>query len=137
MKSLWNNKIAQQYVSQYKKKNIEKDLALRIYTTHLLGKNPKLVLHGGGNSSVKSLGKNLYKKNVNLIYVKGSGWDMSNLNELGMPGLELKPLLETIKLNELEIRFLKIGIHSLLVFESTKTYIEEYEFCLTISSSLS
>ena len=101
MKNLWNNKIAQQYVSQYKKKNISKDLALRIYTTHLLGKNPKLVLHGGGNSSVKSLGKNLYKKNVDLMYVKGSGWDMSNLNELGMPGLELKPLLETIKLNEL------------------------------------
>ena len=101
MKSLWNNKIALQYVSDYKKKNISKDLALRIYTTHLLGKNPKLVLHGGGNSSVKSIGKNLYKKNVNLIYVKGSGWDMSNLNELGMPGLELNPLLETVKLNKL------------------------------------
>ncbi|MDC1054651.1 bifunctional aldolase/short-chain dehydrogenase, partial [Alphaproteobacteria bacterium] len=51
--------------------------------------------------SVKSIGKNLYKKNVNLIYVKGSGWDMSNLNELGMPGLELNPLLETVKLNKL------------------------------------
>tara|TARA_B110000438_G_scaffold48148_1_gene48470 strand:+ start:134 stop:2143 length:2010 start_codon:yes stop_codon:yes gene_type:complete len=101
MKSLWNNKIALQYVSEYKKKNISKDLALRIYTTHLLGRNPKLVLHGGGNSSVKSIGKNLYKKNVNLIYVKGSGWDMSNLNELGMPGLELNPLLETVKLNKL------------------------------------
>ena len=101
MKSLWNNKIALQYVSEYKKKNISKDLALRIYTTHLLGKNPKLVLHGGGNSSVKSIGKNLYKKNVNLIYVKGSGWDMSNLNEFGMPGLELNPLLETVKLNKL------------------------------------
>ncbi|MDC3269771.1 bifunctional aldolase/short-chain dehydrogenase [Alphaproteobacteria bacterium] len=101
MKSLWNNKIALQYVSEYNKKNISKDLALRIYTTHLLGKNPKLVLHGGGNSSVKSIGKNLYKKNVNLIYVKGSGWDMSNLNELGMPGLELNPLLETVKLNKL------------------------------------
>ena len=101
MKSSWNNKIALQYVSEYKKKNISKDLALRIYTTHLLGKNPKLVLHGGGNSSVKSIGKNLYKKNVNLIYVKGSGWDMSNLNELGMPGLELNPLLETVKLNKL------------------------------------
>ena len=101
MKSLWNNKIALQYVIEYKKKNISKDLALRIYTTHLLGKNPKLVLHGGGNSSVKSIGKNLYKKNVNLIYVKGSGWDMSNLNELGMPGLELNPLLETVKLNKL------------------------------------
>ena len=101
MKSLWNNKIALQYVGEYKKKNISKDLALRIYTTHLLGRNPKLVLHGGGNSSVKSIGKNLYKKNVNLIYVKGSGWDMSNLNELGMPGLELNPLLETVKLNKL------------------------------------
>ena len=52
MKSLWNNKIALQYVSEYKKKNISKDLALRIYTTHLLGKNPKLVLHGGGNLSL-------------------------------------------------------------------------------------
>ena len=58
MKSLWNNKTAQKYVSDYKKKNINKDLALRIYTTHLLGRNPKLVLHGGGNSSVKSVGKN-------------------------------------------------------------------------------
>jgi len=101
MKSLWNNKTAQKYVSDYKKKKINKDLALRIYTTHLLGKNPKLVLHGGGNSSVKSVDKNLYKQNVDLIYVKGSGWDMSNLNELGMPGLQLKPLLETEKLNDL------------------------------------
>ena len=101
MKNLWNNKTAQQYVSEYKKKKINKDLALRIYTTHLLGRNPKLVLHGGGNSSVKSVGKNLYKENVDLIYVKGSGWDMSNLNELGMPGLELKPLLKTEKLNDL------------------------------------
>ena len=101
MKSLWNDKTAQQYVRDYKKKKINKDLALRIYTTHLLGRNPKLVLHGGGNSSVKSVGKNLYKQNVDLIYVKGSGWDMSNLNEHGMPGLELNPLLETIKLYEL------------------------------------
>ena len=68
MKNLWNNKTALKYISEYKKKNINKDLALRIYTTHLLGKNPKLVLHGGGNSSVKSQGKNLFNKNVNLIY---------------------------------------------------------------------
>ena len=59
MKSLWNNQTAQKYVNHYKKKNVSKDLALRIYTTHLLGNNPKLVLHGGGNSSVKSEGKDL------------------------------------------------------------------------------
>ena len=62
MKSLWNNKTAQKYVNQYKQKNVRKDLALRIYTTHLLGNNTKLVLHGGGNSSVKSEGKDLFKK---------------------------------------------------------------------------
>ena len=44
MKSLWNNKTAQKYVNHYKKKNVSKDLALRIYTTHLLGNNPKLCL---------------------------------------------------------------------------------------------
>ena len=97
MKSLWNDKTAQKYVNHYKKKNVSKDLALRIYTTHLLGNNPKLVLHGGGNSSVKSEGKDLFNKKVKLIYVKGSGWDMSNLNENGMPGLYLDPLLETAK----------------------------------------
>jgi len=101
MKSLWSNKTAQKYVNHYKKKNVSKDLALRIYTTHLLGNNPKLVLHGGGNSSVKSEGKDLFNKNVKLIYVKGSGWDMSNLNENGMPGLYLDPLLETAKLKKL------------------------------------
>ena len=71
MKSLWNNKTAQKYVNHYKKKNVSKDLALRIYTTHLLGNNPKLVLHGGGNSSVKSEGKDLFNKNVKLIYDGG------------------------------------------------------------------
>ena len=70
MKSLWNNKNAQKYVNQYKQKNVSKDLALRIYTTHLLGNNPKLVLHGGGNSSVKSEGKDLFKKNVKLKSIK-------------------------------------------------------------------
>ena len=66
MKSLWNNKTAQKYVNDYKKKNVSKDLALRIYTTHLLGNNPKLVLHGGGNSSVKSEAKDLFNKKVKL-----------------------------------------------------------------------
>ena len=44
----------------------------------------------------------MYNKNVSLIYVKGSGWDMSNLNENGMPCLELKPLLEVEKLKKLD-----------------------------------
>ena len=101
MKNLWNYKTSIKYVSEYKKKNINEDLALRIYTTHLLGQNPKLVLHGGGNSSVKSKSKNIYGEKVDVIYVKGSGWDMSNLNEKGMPGLYLDPLLKTVNLSKL------------------------------------
>ena len=101
MENLWNYKTSIKYVSEYKKKNINEDLALRIYTTHLLGQNPKLVLHGGGNSSVKSKSKNIYGEKVDVIYVKGSGWDMSNLNEKGMPGLYLDPLLKTVNLSKL------------------------------------
>ena len=58
-------------------------------------------MHGGGNSSVKSKSKNIYGEKVDVIYVKGSGWDMSNLNEKGMPGLYLDPLLKTVSLSKL------------------------------------
>ena len=51
MKNDWNNKIAKEYVRHYSKRKVNKELAERIYTTHLLGKNSDLVLHGGGNTS--------------------------------------------------------------------------------------
>ena len=54
MKNDWNRIEAKKYIKKYAKKNIGEDLALRIYSTHLLGNNRKLVLHGGGNTSVKS-----------------------------------------------------------------------------------
>ena len=60
MKNIWNKKIANNYIKKYAKKKISKDLALRIYTTHLLGSEKKLVLHGGGNTSVKLKSPNLY-----------------------------------------------------------------------------
>ena len=53
MKNLWNKSESLKYIRNYKKYKVSKDLALRIYTTRLLGKDPKLVLHGGGNTSVK------------------------------------------------------------------------------------
>ena len=49
MKNLWKNSESIKYINNYKKHNVSKDLALRIYTTHLLGRENKLVLHGGGN----------------------------------------------------------------------------------------
>ena len=81
MKNEWKESLAKKYIKEYQLKKVNKDLALRIYTTHLLGNNPELVLHGGGNTSVKSIDKNLFGKKNNVLFVKGSGWDMSNLNE--------------------------------------------------------
>ena len=101
MKNSWKEYEANQYINEYKLKKISKDLALRIYSTHLLGKNPELVLHGGGNTSVKSIAKDAFGKEKSVIYVKGSGWDMSNLNEIGMPGMYLDPLIKTLSLKKL------------------------------------
>ncbi len=101
MKNLWNNLESFRYIEYYKKFNVSKDLALRIYTTHLLGGEKKLVLHGGGNTSVKTKFKNIFNEDIDVIYVKGSGWDMSNLTHNGMPGLNINPLLKTLSLNKL------------------------------------
>ena len=96
MKNLWNKKIANEYIKKYGKKKISKDLALRIYTTHLLGAEKKLVLHGGGNTSLKETQKDIFNKTTDVMHVKGSGWDMSNLTEEGMPTVLLDPLMKTL-----------------------------------------
>lgn len=72
------------------------DLALRVYTSNLLGKDKTLVLHGGGNTSVKT---KLHGEDV--LYVKGSGWDLESIKEEGFAAVKLEPLLEMAKLSEL------------------------------------
>ena len=62
MKNNWSKKIAIKYIKKYKKLSFSKDLALRVYTTQLLGKNKELVLHGGGNTSVKTTVKDIDSK---------------------------------------------------------------------------
>ena len=114
MKNLWNNSKSLAYVNYYKKYKVSKDLALRIYTTHLLGGEKKLVLHGGGNTSVKANYKDIFGEDKKVIYVKGSGWDMSNLTHEGMPGLNIEPLLKTLLLKELDdtnmVNYLRLNL---------------------------
>ena len=131
MKNNWNKIEVKKYIKEYAKKNIGEDLALRIYTTHLLGKNKKLVLHGGGNTSVKSESKDIFQNKQQVIYVKGSGWDMSNLNELGLPGLYLKPLLQTQQFKSMSdkemINFLRLNlINSISPNPSVETLLHAY-----------
>ena len=102
MKSKYNEKEAKSYIKKYAKRGVPKDLALRIYTTQLLGNDPTVVLHGGGNTSVKSSLDTLLGENDEIIYVKGSGKDMGNIEEDGFPALEMKNLLAMRKLIELD-----------------------------------
>ena len=59
MKNLWSDKEAKNFVNYYSKSGINEDLSLRVYTSRLLGNEKKLVLHGGGNTSVKSISEGL------------------------------------------------------------------------------
>jgi rhamnose utilization protein RhaD (predicted bifunctional aldolase and dehydrogenase)/NAD(P)-dependent dehydrogenase (short-subunit alcohol dehydrogenase family) len=90
MKSAWVDRDAEAVVDRYA--GIARDLALRVYTTRLLGRNPKLVLHGGGNTSVKLTATDLNGDGVEVLCVKGSGWDMGAIEPAGLPAVRLDAL---------------------------------------------
>src|SRR5687768_7876415 len=92
MKSLWSDTEAKNYVARYGDKGIAPDLALRVYTTRLLG---------GGNTSVKTKAKDLLGDEVDVICVKGSGWDMGDIEPPGLPAVKLAPLRRLLALPKL------------------------------------
>ncbi|HEX2655300.1 MAG TPA: bifunctional aldolase/short-chain dehydrogenase [Xanthobacteraceae bacterium] len=92
MKSGWVDREAQALARRYADQGISEDLALRVYTTRLLGSNPKLVLHGGGNTSVKTRMRDLIGDETDVLCVKGSGWDMGTIEPAGLPAVRLEPL---------------------------------------------
>ncbi len=97
MENKWNDESALEAIQKYSE--FHQDIALRIYTSRLIGANPELVLHGGGNTSVKILTKNKVNEYVNVLYVKGSGWDLDTLEPPGLPGVLLDHLLKLRKLD--------------------------------------
>lgn len=93
MKNNWSKNFENKYIKKYKKLGFSKDLALRVYTTRLLGKNKELVLHGGGNTSVKTTIRDIDGKKYDVLCIKGSGWDMADIEPEGLPAVKLEPLL--------------------------------------------
>ncbi len=91
MRSLWNDREAEACTGD--------DLAMRVYTSRLLGSEEYLVMHGGGNTSVKSVTQDLFGDDVDVLYVKGSGWDLQTIEKPGFPALRLR---ETQRLADLE-----------------------------------
>jgi len=93
MISLYNDEEAKQF---------QTDLDLRVYTSRLLGRESSLVLHGGGNTSVKSTATNLFGEEENILYVKGSGWDLATIEAEGFAPVKMDMLLKMAELQELD-----------------------------------
>ena len=92
MKNLWNNRIAKKYRNN--------SLAMRVYSTRLLGQEEDLVLHGGGNTSIKLKEKNIFGEEE-ILYVKGSGWDLATIEEAGFSPIKRQALLKMVELEKL------------------------------------
>ena len=87
MQNLWTKEESKNYTT---------DLDLRVYTSNLLGRSDELVLHGGGNTSVKTK-----INNEDILYVKGSGWDLVSIKEEGFAPVKLQTLLQMAELKTL------------------------------------
>ena len=74
--------------------NLKTDLDMRVYTSRLLGKDMNLVMHGGGNTSVKST-----VNGEEILYVKGSGWDLETIEPAGFAPVKMSALLNMAKLD--------------------------------------
>jgi rhamnose utilization protein RhaD (predicted bifunctional aldolase and dehydrogenase)/NAD(P)-dependent dehydrogenase (short-subunit alcohol dehydrogenase family) len=101
MQSKWSDAEAKDFAARYAPKGVNEDLAVRTYTTRLLGSDPRMVLHGGGNTSVKTTVKDQLGEDVEVICIKGSGWDMGVIEPAGLPAVRLEPLRKLRKLDKL------------------------------------
>src|SRR3954467_12119249 len=112
MKSLWRDDEAAQFSGP---------LGPRVYTSRLLGRDKSLVLHGGGNTSVKMREKNLFGEEEDILYVKGSGWDLETIEAPGFTPVslgyvkrlaQLPSLSDPQMVNELNTHTLRAGAPS-------------------------
>ena len=85
MENLWQEEESRRFAHS--------DLAMRVYTSRLLGRSDELVLHGGGNTSVKSTQTNIFGQEEDILFVKGSGWDLKTIEEEGFSPARLQTLL--------------------------------------------
>ena len=79
----------------------DQELGERVYTSRLIGQNPDLLMHGGGNTSVKVQRADLFGKIRDVLHVKGSGWDLDVIEAPGLPGVWLEPLTRLRALDSL------------------------------------
>ena len=101
MKSLWSDAAAADMVRHYAEQGVAEDLALRVYSSRLLGADPALVQHGGGNTSLKTTARDVAGEAVEVLCVKGSGWDLEFIEPEGLPAVRMAPLMALRRMNSL------------------------------------
>src|SRR5262245_11131285 len=92
MKSGGDDSEAQAGIERYALSALSPSLALRVYTPRLLGRDPQLVLHGGGNTSLKTAMRDLLGEEIAVLCVKGSGSDMASVEPADLPAVRLDRL---------------------------------------------
>ena len=97
----WNDTDATAFLAAAGPDPADQALALRVYTSRLIGADPDLVMHGGGNTSVKVRRRDLFGHEIEVLHIKGSGWDLETIEAAGLPGVRLAPLLELRTLQQL------------------------------------
>src|SRR4051812_29572616 len=80
---------------------VSEECAIRTYTARLLGREPSLVLHGGGNTSVKARARTALGEAVDVLHVKGSGWDLATIEPAGHPAVKMSTLQKLLELPEM------------------------------------
>lgn len=124
MRNRWSDDEASECVSRWAPQWGE-DLAVRTYSSRLLGREKGLVLHGGGNTSVKSSVTNILGEELPALFIKASGFDLAAIEPAGHPALDLEYLKKLRVLEELsdEIMVKELRTH-LLDFQSPTPSIE-------------
>ena len=97
----WNDEDAAELVAAAGPDEADRQLALRVYSSRLIGSDTDLVLHGGGNTSCKVTRRDVLGREIDVLHVKGSGWDLGVIEAPGLPGVRLEPLRELRQLDAL------------------------------------
>jgi rhamnose utilization protein RhaD (predicted bifunctional aldolase and dehydrogenase)/NAD(P)-dependent dehydrogenase (short-subunit alcohol dehydrogenase family) len=92
VRSKWSESEARSFVARYKKQGCKRELALRVYSSRLIGRDPALVLHGGGNTSLKTRLREETGRQADVLLVKASGQDLQAIEPGGFSALRLRPL---------------------------------------------
>ncbi|MHA1127504.1 MAG: bifunctional aldolase/short-chain dehydrogenase [Alphaproteobacteria bacterium] len=96
----WNDVDAKKFVAA-QDNPADQELALRVYSSRIIGQDRDLVMHGGGNTSCKLKRPDIFGNEMDVLHIKGSGWNLGTIEAVGLPAVRLKPLMELRKLDAL------------------------------------